>query len=160
MKAKIRGRSHSLIYLILLTSCLPFTVALYFLALIIRSILRTSTINKVGGINILLTGGKMTKSLQLARLLNRAGHKVLLSETKSLDVQAISIRSTSISFSLSDMSEGYDAYFSDIQKIVEKRNVDLIIPVASQKLFFDSEVKHSLKKQCEFFTLIKVKLNY
>ena len=71
MKAKIRGRSQSLVYLVLLTSCLPITVVIYFLALSVRLISRNSTKNSVNGINILLTGGKMTKSLQLARLLKQ-----------------------------------------------------------------------------------------
>lgn len=153
MKAKIRGRSQSLVYLVLLTSCLPITVVLYVLALSVRLISQNSTKKGVNCINILLTGGKMTKSLQLARLLSREGHEVFLSETEKFSCTGHKYsRHVNKFFLLPNITEGYDAYLKSIQRIVEKQNIDLIIPVASPKIvFFDSQVKKSLRGQCEFF---------
>ena len=131
MKAKIRGRSQSLIYLVIITSCLPITVFLFFLALSVRLISENSTKKSVNGINILLTGGKMTKSLQLARLLSREGHEVFLSETEKFSCTGHKYsRHVNKFFLLPNIMEGYAAYLKSIQRIVEKQDIDLIIPVS------------------------------
>ncbi len=95
----------------------------------------------------------MTKSLQLARLLSREGHEVFLSETEKFSCTGHKYsRHVNKFFLLPNITEGYDAYLKSIQRIVEKQNIDLIIPVASPKIvFFDSQVKEALRGQCEFF---------
>ena len=95
----------------------------------------------------------MTKSLQLARLLSRAGYKVFLSETKKFRCSGHKF-SNSIEkfFILPDLVDGYEDYKNSLEKIVKGHRINLIIPVASPKaVYFDSHVKEDLKNECEFF---------
>ena len=153
MKAKNRGRPQSIFYFILLASFLPISLLIYLGALFSRITSRTNSKMPTAGINILLTGGKMTKSLQLARLLNRAGHNVYLSETSKFRFTGHKFSShIEKFFKLPNIIDGYDAYFKNVQRIVKRHQINLIIPVASPKIvYFDSEVKEALQDDCEFF---------
>ena len=79
---KSRGKIASLVVILVLTLCLPLSVVITLCSILLA-------LRKQGGgdlsaspRNILLTGGKMSKALQLARLLSRSGHKVTLVETQ------------------------------------------------------------------------------
>jgi len=70
--------------LALLKLALPFNLTLVLIASIINIFSNPFKIKKKPNINsktVLLTGGKMTKALQLARSFHSAGHRVILVET-------------------------------------------------------------------------------
>jgi hypothetical protein len=79
---------------------------------------------------VLITGGKMTKALQLARSFHRAGHRVVLTE------------STKYRFTGHRFSRAVDAfhclpdctapdYGDTLQDIVRREGVDVVVPVSS-----------------------------
>ena len=82
IQPKSRGWIQSLFIILCMESLLPLTLLIIFFTLV-KSIFSAS-LHKTyhSGKTILLTGGKMTKSLQLARLFARSGHRVILAETE------------------------------------------------------------------------------
>ena len=117
-----------------------------------RLFLRNIVMQRTDSKNILLTGGKMTKALQLARLLHRSGHKVYLSEVEKFSCSGHAFSACIHKFVLlPDLNEGLRSYLSAIREIVKAEKIDLVIPVASPKVvYFDSEVKKTLKDECQF----------
>ena len=73
---------------------------------------------------ILLTGGKMTKALQLARLLKRSGYKIILVEDRKYWASGHAWSNFIDSFYLlPSISDGYHAYEEAMLSIVEKEQV-------------------------------------
>ena len=152
MKAKIRGRRHGMFYFLILTGLAPLSFIIFCVASLMRPFLRSAVMQRTDSQNILLTGGKMTKALQLARLLHRSGHKVYLSEVEKFSCSGHAFSACIHKFVLlPDLNEGLKSYLSAIRKIVTAEEIDLVIPVASPKVvYFDSEVKKTLKEHCQF----------
>ena len=100
---------------------------------------------------ILLTGGKMTKSLQLARFFHRAGHEVFLVETHKYWLSGNRFSSSVKRFyTVSVPEKEPQAYAQDLLEIVQKENIDVFIPVSSPiASYYDSLAKSILSPHCE-----------
>ena len=98
---------------------------------------------------VLLSGGKMTKALQLARSFHSAGHRVVLIESRKYWLTAHRFsRSVDRFFSV----PGPDApdYVDALVDIIERERVDVYVPVCSPaSSLFDSKAMLRLSRHCE-----------
>ncbi len=98
---------------------------------------------------ILVSGGKMTKALQLARSFHRAGHRVIL-------VESAKYRFTGHRFSWA-VSRFYTVpepnapgYIDALLAIVKAENVDVYVPVCSPiASYYDAQAKQALAPYCQ-----------
>lgn len=103
--------------------------------------------------NILLTGGRMTKALLLARSFRAAGHKVFLVETKNYWL-AGNQYSNSVSrfYTVPAPQHDPDGYTQALLDIVKKDNIDIFIPVSTAVAsLYDSLAAPVLSRRCEVF---------
>ncbi len=103
--------------------------------------------------NILLTGGKMTKALQLARSFHAAGHRVVLVETEKYWLTGHQFSNAVNRFYTVPAPEKDPAgYTQALLKIVKQENIDIYIPVCSPvSSYYDSLAKPALSGCCEVF---------
>ena len=81
---------------------------------------------------ILLTGGKMTKALQLARSFHAAGHQVYLIETHRYWLSGHRFsRAVKQFFTVPAPETDPDGYYQALQTIVQTHHIDVFIPVSS-----------------------------
>ncbi|NJM68868.1 MAG: ATP-grasp enzyme, partial [Scytonema sp. RU_4_4] len=103
--------------------------------------------------NILISGGKMTKALQLARSFHAAGHRVILIETHKYWLCGHRF-SGAISRFYTTPTPQYnpEAYIQALLDIVKKENIDVYVPVTSPVgSYYDSLAKPALSPYCEVF---------
>ncbi|TAF03529.1 MAG: ATP-grasp enzyme [Nostocales cyanobacterium] len=103
--------------------------------------------------NILITGGKMTKSLQLARSFHRAGHQVFMVESHKywLSGHQFSNAVTKF-FTVPAPEKDPNGYFQGLLNIVKQEKIDVFIPVSSPVAsYYDSLAKPILSPHCEVF---------
>ena len=138
----------------LLTAALPVNLAVTGAVLARRTLVgRHRTVAAQQPRTVLISGGKMTKALQLARLFSRAGHRVVLVEQEKY-------RFTGHRFS-TDVDRFYavprpqDAgYVEALLAIVEAEGVDIYVPVCSPVAsYYDALAKGALAKHCEVLHL-------
>ncbi len=100
---------------------------------------------------ILLTGGKMTKSLQLARCFYNAGHDVYLVETHKYWLSGHQFSQAVKGFyTVAAPEKDPGQYYQDLLNIVKKENIDLFIPVSSPVAsYYDSVAGTLLAPYCE-----------
>jgi len=103
--------------------------------------------------NILLTGGKMTKALQLARSLHAAGHKVFLVETQKYWLSGHRFSNAVERFyTVPAPEKDPDGYTQALLNIAKAENIDIYIPVCSPvSSYYDSLAKPVLSSCCEVF---------
>lgn len=101
--------------------------------------------------NVLLTGGKMTKALQLARSFHGAGHKVFLVETEKYWLSGHQFSNAIERFyTVPAPEKDPDGYTQALLKIVKAENIDVFIPVCSPvSSYYDSLAKPFLSGCCE-----------
>ncbi|CAM9130749.1 unnamed protein product [Heterosigma akashiwo] len=100
---------------------------------------------------ILVSGGKMSKSLEICRYLKKQGHKVILVETRDYWFVAPAKSSSVDRFVLlpEHKREGERAYVDALKQIVFEEKVDVFIPVAHTiDVVVDALVKEELKDGC------------
>jgi len=100
---------------------------------------------------ILITGGKMTKALQLCRSFQQAGHKVVLVETNKYWLSGHQF-SQAVSKFLTVPAPDKDAegYCQSLLKIVENEKIDVFIPVSSPVAsYYDAVAGTLLSPHCE-----------
>ncbi len=139
--------------LALLAGALPFNLALTGAALV-RSALREAPRERATNPRtILISGGKMTKALQLARSFHRAGHRVVL-------VESAKYRLTGHRFSRAVdrfhtvPEPGAPGYAAALLRIVEAEGVDVYVPVCSPAASVaDAGAKALLAEHCEVLHL-------
>jgi predicted ATP-grasp superfamily ATP-dependent carboligase len=135
----------------LLLLVLPFNLALTTIALI-RALLVQPFQSRAQAANpqtILISGGKMTKALQLARSFHRAGHRVVL-------VESAKYRFTGHRFSWA-VARFYTVpnpeepgYIAALTAIVKAEHVDVYVPVCSPiASYYDAQAKQALAPQCQ-----------
>ncbi|MBP0013106.1 MAG: ATP-grasp domain-containing protein [Roseofilum sp. SBFL] len=140
---------------LLLTLLLPFNL-LKILPALLWNIL-TSIRAKLPGDekpkNILITGAKMSKSLQLARSFNGAGHRVFLLETHKYWLSGNRFSNAIKDFyTVPNSEKNWDGYQQAVLEIVQKENINLFIPVSSAAGSYDeSRLKAILSPYCEVF---------
>jgi hypothetical protein len=98
---------------------------------------------------VLITGGKMTKALQLARSLHRAGHRVILTETAKYRFTGHRFsRAVDAFYCVPEPADpDYDAA---LYEIVRYEAVDNVIPVSSPVAsIYDARARYTLDSICE-----------
>ncbi|MDJ0728857.1 MAG: ATP-grasp enzyme [Crocosphaera sp.] len=100
---------------------------------------------------ILLTGGKMTKSLQLARSFYNAGHEVILVETDKYWLSGHRFsRAVKGFYTVPAPEKDQAGYYQGLLNIVQKENIDIFIPVSSPVAsYYDSVAGTLLAPYCE-----------
>lgn len=103
--------------------------------------------------NILLSGGKMTKALQLARSFHAAGHKVFLVETPKYWLSGHRFsRAVERFYTVPVPEKDPEGYTQALLDIVKTENIDVYIPVCSPiASYYDSLAKPVLSGCCEVF---------
>jgi glutathione synthase/RimK-type ligase-like ATP-grasp enzyme len=100
---------------------------------------------------ILLTGGKMTKALQLARSFHIAGHRVILVETEKYWLTGHRFsKAVSQFYTVPSPEKDPEAYTQRLVDIAQQEKVDFFIPVSSPVAsYYDSLAKLRLQDHCE-----------
>ncbi len=103
--------------------------------------------------NILLTGGKMTKALQLARSFHAAGHRVILAETERYWLTGHRFSHAVARFyTVPAPQKDPEGYAQALLAIVKQENIDVYVPVCSPAAsYYDSLAKPVLSGCCEVF---------
>ncbi len=135
--------------LMLLLLVLPLNLTLTAIALlrsaIVKPLIRIASDPKT----ILISGGKMTKALQLARSFDRAGHRVILVEAHKYWLTGHRFSWAVDRFYTVPKPQAQD-YIDALLEIVQKERVDVYIPVCSPVAsYYDAEAKQVLSKYCE-----------
>ncbi|NJR59490.1 MAG: ATP-grasp enzyme [Cyanobacteria bacterium CRU_2_1] len=100
---------------------------------------------------ILISGGKMTKALQLARSFHAVGHRVVLVETHKYWVSGHRFsNAVSRFYTIPEPQHDPEAYTQALLNIVQNEEVDVYIPVCSPVAsYYDSLAKTKLSHFCE-----------
>ncbi|MEH1811984.1 MAG: ATP-grasp enzyme [Nostoc sp.] len=103
--------------------------------------------------NILIGGGKMTKTLQLARSFHAAGHRVILFDLNKYWFSGYRFSNSVADFyTVPDSQEDLEGYTQAVRAIAKKENIDFFVPVGIfAGSYFDSERKPVLSGYCENF---------
>ncbi|MDJ0662699.1 MAG: ATP-grasp enzyme [Crocosphaera sp.] len=137
----------------LLLLAFPINLIIVFVSLIISWIMNPFSKRKVikHPKKVLITGGKMTKALQLARCFYNAGHEVILVETDKYWLSASRFSKAVQGFYTVPAPEKDQAgYYQGLLNIVQKENIDIFIPVSSPVAsYYDSVVGTLLAPYCE-----------
>ncbi|MEL6581353.1 MAG: ATP-grasp enzyme [Cyanobacteria bacterium J06621_12] len=101
--------------------------------------------------NILITGAKMTKALQLARSFHHDGHNVYLVETHKYWLSGHRFsRAVKGFFTVPVPEKEPEAYCEALVDIAQAKNIDLFVPVSSPiASYYDSLAKKALEPYCE-----------
>ncbi|NJL19652.1 MAG: ATP-grasp enzyme [Leptolyngbyaceae cyanobacterium SM1_3_5] len=102
---------------------------------------------------ILLTGGKMTKALQLARSFHKVGHRVILAETHKYWLTGHQFSNAIDRFhTIPAPQKDPEGYVQALLAIVKQEQVDVYVPVCSPvQSYYDSFAKSVLSGACEVF---------
>jgi predicted ATP-grasp superfamily ATP-dependent carboligase len=135
--------------LLLLLLALPFNLALTAIALtrsiFIKNPRQTATDPKT----ILVSGGKMTKALQLARSFHAAGHRVVLAESAKYRLTGHRFSRAVDRFYALPKPES-PGYTNALAAIVRAEAVDVYVPVCSPVAsYYDALAKPVLSRYCE-----------
>lgn len=84
--------------------------------------------------NILLTLGRLAKGLELARSLNRAGHRIIIADPFKWHLSKPS-RAVKKSYQVTAPNTDAQRYLLDLKEIVEQEHIDLVIPVSEEALY-------------------------
>ncbi len=137
--------------LILLLLALPLNLTLTTIALIRAGLLkplrpRPTAVNPK---TILISGGKMTKALQLARSFHRAGHRIILVESPKYWLTGHRFSWHVDQFYTIPKPNAKD-YIDALLEIVKKEAVDIYVPVCSPAAsYYDALAKKVLSPYCE-----------
>ncbi len=139
--------------LTLLTLAFPLNLALVVMALLWNGISSPFKKREImeNPENILITGGKMTKALQLARSFHAAGHNVILIETHKYWLSGHRFSNAVKKFYTVPAPEtDADGYSQAILKIVQTENIDAFIPVSSPVAsYYDSLAGELIAPYCQ-----------
>ena len=163
--AKIKAALQDIATLFLLTLVLPFNAAIVLIALIanaIETLLNSLSLGRQGSRKqvsadavssasktILISGAKMTKSLQLARSFHRSGHRVILIETHKYWLVGHRF-SNAVDKFYTVPKPGSSDYTKSLLEIVKREQVDLYVPVCSPVAsYYDSLAIPQLAEHCD-----------
>ncbi|NGX57638.1 MAG: hypothetical protein K940chlam3_00531 [Chlamydiae bacterium] len=98
---------------------------------------------------ILLTGGRSTIALELARQFKASGHTVYVADCKKLHICRFS---NSIKKSFSTPSPRYypDEFIEKLIQIIEENDIDLLIPTCEEIMYISGHLE-SFPKSCQVF---------
>ena len=137
--------------LLILAIAFPFNCIVVLFALLTKPKLPQATVAKAQ--NILISGGKMTKALQLARSFYAAGHRVVLIETDKYWLTGHRFsRAVDAFYTVPAPQKDPEAYIQALVNIAKQENIDVYIPVCSPiSSYYDSLAKPALAGCCEVF---------
>ncbi|MEB3343547.1 ATP-grasp enzyme [Okeania sp.] len=153
----IQGRAYALFQnigtIILLLVLLPFNLLKVIPSLIWNfiSLPFTKKVVAENPKNILITGAKMAKCLQLARSFHAAGHKVFILEANKYWLSGNRFSNAVTGFyTIPAPEKDWDGYCQGLLDIVKKENIDVFIPVSSPAgSYYESLAKPLLSEHCE-----------
>ncbi|MEI8082293.1 MAG: ATP-grasp enzyme [Actinomycetes bacterium] len=132
-----------------LLATLPLDAALVGVALLRRSPGRTSHLPVDARRTVLISGGKMTKALQLARSFHDAGHRVVLAESAKYRMTGHRFSRAVAQFHCLPEPTA-PAYGRALLDIVQREHVDVYIPVSSPVASLpDAQARRLLDDVCE-----------
>ncbi|MBD2254357.1 ATP-grasp domain-containing protein [Nostoc parmelioides] len=149
-QTKIAAIIQNICTLALLLLALPFNATIVFISLLA---FRPQKVKAANPQNILISGGKMTKALQLARSFHAAGHRVVLVETHKYWLTGHRFSQAVDKFyTVPAPQDNPQAYIQALVDIVKQENIDVYIPVTSPVgSYYDSLAKPELSHYCEVF---------
>jgi predicted ATP-grasp superfamily ATP-dependent carboligase len=149
MKTSLNTSVKTVATLLLLLLVLPFNLALTAIALVVAILARPARVVAAQPKTILISGGKMTKSLQLARSFHRAGHRVISIESHKYWLTGHRFSWAIDRFYTVPKPQALD-YLDALLEIVQVEGVDIYIPVCSPvSSYYDAQAKQLLSKYCE-----------
>ncbi|MBD2346874.1 ATP-grasp domain-containing protein [Anabaena subtropica] len=149
-QTKIAAIIQNILTLALLLLALPINATIVFISLLA---FRPTKVKAANPQNILISGGKMTKALQLARSFHVAGHRVILLETHKYWLTGHRFSQAVDKFyTVPAPQENPQAYIQALVDIVKQENIDVYVPVTSPVgSYYDSLAKPELSRYCEVF---------
>ncbi|KAM3095235.1 hypothetical protein ACKFKF_25505 [Phormidesmis sp. 146-12] len=144
----------NLLTLMALTIALPFNLSLVLGAWVGHWLRGDSTVVQADDPKtILITGGKMTKALQLARSFHKVGHRVVLAETQKYWLTGHRFSNAVDRFyTIPAPQPDADSYIQALLAIVQQEQIDVYVPVCSPvQSYYDSLAKSVLSGSCEVF---------
>lgn len=144
--------------LTILLLALPFNALFVTLSLVLKSFTGNNKNQKNEAVepkNILISGGKMTKALQLARSFHAAGHRIVLIETYKYWLSGHRFSEAVDKFYTTPVPQkNSQAYTQALIDIIKKENIDVYIPVTSPVAsYYDSLAKPVISEYCQVFHL-------
>ncbi|OLM09148.1 ATP-grasp ligase forming mycosporine-glycine, MysC [Pseudonocardia sp. Ae707_Ps1] len=148
--APATGRTRTAATLLLLTAVLPVNAAITGMAALIGLTRRArrprSTATRQ---TIMLSGGKMTKALTLARAFHDAGHRVVLVEQARYRLSGHRFSRAVDAFHVVPAPDAPD-YAERLAEIAQHEGVDVYVPVCSPLAsWYDADAKQALEPLCE-----------
>ncbi|MBD3884087.1 ATP-grasp domain-containing protein [Phormidium tenue FACHB-886] len=142
--------------LVLLLIAFPFNSVIVLISLAWNSIshlLQRSSVSSDASKTIMLSGGKMTKALQLARSFHAAGHRVILVETDKYWLTGHRFsKAVDRFYTVPAPQSDPEAYAQALLGIAKQEKVDVYVPVCSPaSSYYDSLAKPLLSGCCEVF---------
>ncbi|MCA9837227.1 MAG: hypothetical protein KC422_09930 [Trueperaceae bacterium] len=98
---------------------------------------------------ILLTGGRAPATLDLARSLARAGHRVILAESVRHSLTSYS-RACNKTYFVAPPRQAYESFKQNLLDIIQKEKIDLLIP-SCEEVFWIARAHHDLSRHCQVF---------
>lgn len=136
----------SIAVIAVLSLLLPISLVATLFAFVVRLFARSAVARN--GETVMLSGGKMTKALQLARLFHRAGYRVVLCETADYQFTAHRFSNAVDQFAIVPKPDAAN-YADALCEIVNRESVDYYVPVCSPvSSHFDSLAKERLSQHC------------
>ncbi|NJN86799.1 MAG: ATP-grasp enzyme [Leptolyngbyaceae cyanobacterium SL_7_1] len=135
--------------LLLLLLVLPLNLTLTAIALLRAIVVRPSRTIAPHPKTILVSGGKMTKALQLARSFHRAGHRVILIESEKYWLTGHRF-SWAVDRFYTVPKPQAKGYIDALLEIVKQEGVEVYVPVCSPVAsYYDAQAKQVLSPYCE-----------
>lgn len=138
--------------LLLLLIAFPINLAIVLLSLVKSLLLPAPSIKpNPDGKRILITGGKMTKALQLARAFHDQGHEVFLVETRKYWLTGHRFsRAVKGFYTVTDPKKDEVGFCQNLLNIVLQEEIDVFVPVTSPiESYYCSVAKPFLQTYCE-----------
>ncbi|MGG6265771.1 ATP-grasp domain-containing protein [Leptolyngbya sp. AN03gr2] len=153
LSPKLTAALQNILTLTALLIALPINLAIVFIASLIGLFQRTTIPKSDIPKRILITGGKMTKALQLARSFHAAGHSVVLVETQKYWLTGHRFSNAVDRFyTVPAPKQDPDRFIQTLVDIIQRENIDFFVPVTSPvESYYCSLAKPELSKYCEVF---------
>ncbi len=149
----VRGTSRTLGVLALLALTLPFNAAVTGAALLAGALRPRRDPLAEHPRTVLVSGGKMTKALQLCRSFHDAGHRVVLVESGKYSLTGHRFSRAVDAFHTVPAPHD-EGYAEALLRVVEQEGVDVYVPVCSPAASVpDARAKALLSQHCEVLHL-------